>query len=193
MRRLAGVFLAIAAVFVAGSAPVAADTNQEAFASGFPQACTAEDRQAVKSYKGYNFDGGKEVECGDFWHGHNTQAGLGDSRFLNDDGVGEIEDHNDQTSSIVMFNRSPNVGACFIWFRDSNFALGFPVMTFWVPDQQSGSNYTAVWVPDLSEYFPGDNEFSSVAIHNVSTFDYTQSECNAMNDWERPWYGTYYQ
>ena len=131
----------ILVVALLGSALAFGTTRVEGHWQDWPTACDASsgEKAAGKLFQDANWTGDKEVECGNLFQ--SGDADWKDNDFKYNSGVGEVEWQNDQVTSLILFNRSPNYGICYVFYESAAFAGIYPRWSYWLDAKPSGSKY----------------------------------------------------
>lgn len=174
--------LLMATLLVAGlAAPASASiTFEEAKAAmKWPTACPSnsegKDKQAIKMWANDDFNGRKEIECGNpyapTYHDNNTE----DSNFAWVSGVGNVAGFDGDMDSVIMFNRSTNFGACFVFYW--NVGYTFRKLTYWVyaKPTNTSTDHVVRWVPDVGFYGTAISSFR--VLTEINSPGMTKSKC----------------
>jgi hypothetical protein len=111
MKRIFAIASALALALVSQTAPASAEWGP---------ACGDHNNTAIKVWREASYSGFWDVECGNTSYPNTTEGSVADVNFGNNTDVGSIEDMNDSTSAIRLWNRS-GVDVCVELFENNYF------------------------------------------------------------------------
>lgn len=178
MRKVLGLVLLLPVMLVAFSMPASADLVSE---DSWPTLCGTNDKQAIKLFGSRDFEGDKEVECGSYWANNDPEGNVQDFNFGTTEGAGQIEGMNDETTSMLIFNRS-NFGICIAFFPHTEYNAGLGKLTFYVP------GHKILVAEDFANPWSSVNNILSSVKMYTDPNNYTQAQCNSFNNQTRPYF-----